>query len=168
VPQAEALINDAEKHVLKAVAEAEFARQRASKAEVERQRWLTLLTTLQHLSDGYDGASVEADANGEGAESSTVRVLNVMTAINGPTNTAEVAEHMPEVNRKTVSWALWKLADDDLIQRIGHGRYAPNGYQPDRPTTNYVKAGQLGMGVPPARPGTALLDAMARAKAGES
>jgi hypothetical protein len=44
---------------------------------------------------------------------------------------------MPEFSRKTVSWALWKLADEGAIQRLGHGRYAPLRYVPGQPTTNY-------------------------------
>ncbi len=47
---------------------------------------------------------------------------------------------MPEFNRKTVSWALWKLADEGAIQRLGHGRYAPRGYVPGQRTTNYFHA----------------------------
>jgi hypothetical protein len=47
---------------------------------------------------------------------------------------------MQDFNRRTVSWALWKLADESAIQRIGHGRYAPIGYRPGQVTTNYLKA----------------------------
>jgi hypothetical protein len=75
---------------------------------------------------------------------------------------------MPEFSRKTVSWALWKLADEGAIQRLGHGRYAPLRYVPGQPTTNYYR-------VPPGMPMPsqatimqAIEDANAAAKAAAS
>jgi len=61
---------------------------------------------------------------------------------------ADVAEHMPEVSRKTVSWALWKLASEGAIQKLKHGTYAPLDYTPGQPTTNYFEAAKLGMPAP--------------------
>ena len=90
------------------------------------------MLTLGQLTDG------DVPSPPDGAEEgSKDQALKVVITINGPTNIAEVAEHMPRFSRKTVSWALWKLADEGAIQRLEHGRYAPLGYVPGRPTTNY-------------------------------
>jgi hypothetical protein len=72
---------------------------------------------------------------------------------------------MSEFSRKTVSWALWKLADEGAIQRLGHGRYAPLRYVPGQPTTNYFQV-PPGMPVPSqAQIMQAVEDANAAAKA---
>ncbi len=102
---------------------------------MEIQRWRSVLLTLQQL--GAETMPAPPDSTEEG--NSQNQALKVVIAINGPTHIAEVAEYMPGFSRKTVSWALWKLADDGLIQRLGHGRYAPQGYVPGEPTTNYLK-----------------------------
>ncbi len=78
--------------------------------------------------------------------------LRVITLINGEATVGEVAEHMPECTRKTVSWALWKLASEGSIQKLKHGTYAPNGYVPGQPTTNYFEAARLGMPTPSSWP----------------
>jgi hypothetical protein len=152
VPRAETLIHAAEKLVLKAAAEAAQARERAGRAEVDVQRWQTLLMTLERMSESYDndrsGTLPTRDSDGEAPESSKERALIVITAINGPTNIAEVAEHMPQFSRKTVSWALWKLADEGAIQKLGHGRYAPVGYSPGQVTTNYFDAAKFNFPAP--------------------
>jgi hypothetical protein len=124
----------------RAVDQATQARERASDAEMEMQRLRAVLLTLEQLSGG------DLPSPPDGAEEgSKDRALKVVITINGPTNIAEVAEHMPEFSPKTVSWALWKLTDEGAIQRLGHGRYAPLGYVPGRPTTNYFH-------VPPGMP----------------
>jgi hypothetical protein len=132
IPQAQALIRQAEKRVATAVQQAKQARERASEAEIEMQRWRAVLLTLTQLSDS--DVPPQPDGAKEGSKD---QALKVVIAINGPTNIAEVAEHMPRFSRKTVSWALWKLADERAIQRLEHGRYAPLGYVPGQPTTNY-------------------------------
>jgi hypothetical protein len=131
IPLAEARISQAEQQVATAVEQATQARERASDAEVEMQRWRAVLLTLEQLSRS------DALSPPDGAEGSKDQALKVVITINGPTNIAEVAEHMTGFSRKTVSWALWKLADEGAIQRLGHGRYAPLGYVPGQPTTNY-------------------------------
>ncbi len=90
------------------------------------------MLTLEQLSGSKEPSPPDASEEG-----SRDQALKVVVIINGPTNIAEVAEHMPEFSRKTVSWALWKLADEGAIQRVAHGRYAPLRYVPGQPTTNY-------------------------------
>lgn len=140
IPQTKMLIHQAEQRVATAVEKATQARERASNAELEIQRLRAVLLTLEQLSGGK--ASSPPDVSGEGSRD---RALEVVIIINGPTNIAEVAEHMPEFSPKTVSWALWKLADEGAIQRLGHGQYAPLRYVPGQPTTNYFN-------VPPGMP----------------
>jgi hypothetical protein len=132
IPQAELLIRQAEQRAAMAVEEAAQAHERASDAEVEIQRLRAVLQTLERLDEG--GAPPSPHASEEGSRNKALRVVII---INGPTTIAEVAEHMPEFSSKTVSWALWKLADEGAIQRLGHGRYAPLGYVPGQPTMNY-------------------------------
>jgi hypothetical protein len=160
IPQAEMLIRQAEQRVATAVERATQARERASDAELEIQRLRAVLLTLEQLSGG--NAPSPPDASEEGSRD---QALKVVITINGPTNITEVAEHMPEFSRKTVSWALWKLADEGAIQRLGHGQYAPLGYVPGRPTTNYFHV-PPGMPVPSqAQIMQAVEDANAAAKA---
>lgn len=135
IPQAEVLIRQAEQRVATAVEQAMAANKRVSDAELEIQRLRAVLLTLEQLSSS--DVPPQPDGSEEGSRDQALRVV---ITINGPTNIAEVAEHMPEFSRKTVSWALWKLADEGAIQRLGHGRYAPLGYVPGRPTTNYFHA----------------------------
>jgi hypothetical protein len=135
IPQAEALIRQAEQQAATAVEQATQARERASDAELEIQRLRAVLLTLEQLSGVKAPSPPEASEEG-----SRDQALKVVIFINGPTNITEVAEHMPEFSPKTVSWALWKLADEGAIQRLGHGRYAPLGYVPGQPTTNYFNA----------------------------
>lgn len=132
IPQAEILIGRAEQRVATAVEQATQARERASDAELEIRRLRAVLLTLEQLSEGKTPSP--PDVSGEGSRD---QALEVVIIINGPTNIAEVAEHMPAFSPKTVSWALWKLADEGAIQRLGHGQYAPLDYVPGRPTTNY-------------------------------
>jgi hypothetical protein len=132
IPQAEMLIRQAEQRVATAVEQAKAARERASDAELEIQRLRAVLLTLEQLSGS--NAPPPPDTSEEGSRD---KALKVVITINGPTGIAEVAEHMPEFSPKTVSWALWKLAHEGAIQRLAHGRYAPLGYVPGRPTTNY-------------------------------
>jgi hypothetical protein len=138
IPQAGALIEQAEARVASAKRDAAEALERASDAEVEIQRWRALLLTLEQL-DRSTNEPAPAPPDDVEAGNSKYRALWVVTAINGPTDIAEVAEHLTEFSRKTVSWALWKLADEGAIQRVGHGRYAPLDYLPGQPTTNYLK-----------------------------
>ncbi len=132
IPQAQALIRQAEKRAATAVQQAKQAQERASEAEIEMQRWRAVLLTLTQLSDGDVSPPPDSAEGG-----SKDQALKVVITINGPTNITEVAEHMPRFSRKTVSWALWKLADEGAIQRLEHGRYAPLSYVPGQPTTNY-------------------------------
>jgi hypothetical protein len=163
IPQAETLIRQAEQRVATAVEQARQAQQLASDAELEIQRLRAVLLTLERLS-GSD-TPPPPDASEEGSRD---QALKVVIIINGPTNIAEVAEHMPEFSRKTVSWALWKLADEGAIQRLGHGRYAPLGYVPGQPTTNYFNV-PPGMPLPSqAQIMQAVQDANAAAKAAAS
>jgi hypothetical protein len=142
IPQAETLIRQAEQRVATALDQARQAQQRASDAEIEIQRLRAVLLTLEQLSGSNPPPPPGASEKG-----SRDQALEVVIIINGPTDIAEVAEHMPEFSRKTVSWALWKLADEGAIQRLGHGRYAPLGYVPGQPATNYYKV-PSGMPVP--------------------
>lgn len=135
IPQAEALIRQAQTRVATAVQQATQARERASEAEIEMQRWKAVLLTLLQLGDSE--VPPPPDSAEEGSKG---QALKIVITINGPTNIAEVAEHMPRFSRKTVSWALWKLADEGSIQRLEHGRYAPLDYVPGQPTTNYFHA----------------------------
>jgi hypothetical protein len=132
IPQAEARTRQAAKRVATALQQAKQAHERAGEAEIEMQRWRAVLLTLTQLSEG--DVSPPPDSAGEGSKDQALRIV---ITINGPTNIAEVAEHMPRFSRKTVSWALWKLADEGAIQRLEHGRYAPLDYVPGQPTTNY-------------------------------
>jgi hypothetical protein len=160
IPQAESLIRQAEQRAAKAVEQAMQARERASDAELEIQRLRAVLLTLEQLS-GSEAPS-RPDASEEGSRNQALRVVIL---INGPTDIAEVAEHMPGFSRKTVSWALWKLADEGAIQRLGHGRYAPLRYVPGQPTTNYFRV-PPGMPMPsPAEIMHAVEEANAAAKA---
>jgi hypothetical protein len=135
IPQAEALIREAEHRVATAIEETTRARERAGDAELAIQRLRTVLLTLERLSESE--APPAPDAAEEGSKDQALRIV---ITINGPTNIAEVAKHMPGFSPKTVSWALWKLADEGAIQRVGHGRYAPLDYVPGRPTANYFQA----------------------------
>jgi hypothetical protein len=135
IPQAEALIRDAEHRVAAAVEEATRARERASDAELVIQHLRAVVQTLEQLSRSE--TPPPHDGVGEGSKD---QALKIVITINGPTTIAEVAEHMPGLSPKTVSWALWKLADEGVIQRVGHGRYAPRGYAPGQPTVNYFQA----------------------------
>jgi hypothetical protein len=142
IPQAEMLIHEAERRVSTAVEQATQARQRASDSELEIQRLRAVVLTLEQLI-GTDPPSTP-EASEEGSRDKALRVVII---INGPTNIAEVAEHMREFSRRTVSWALWKLADEGAIQRLGHGQYAPLRYVQGQPTTNYFHA-PPGMPIP--------------------
>jgi hypothetical protein len=128
-----------------AVEELERAQRRERDATAELDRWRALAVTLQNAGEIMAAVASEPDA-ADADPSSKARALQVVTALDGPTNVAEVAEHMQQFNRKTVGWALWKLAQEGAIQGLGNGRYAPTGYT---------------------RPGTALLDALALRKAAE-
>jgi hypothetical protein len=141
IPQTELLIRQAEQRAATAVEQATQARQCASDAELELQRLKTVLQTLEQLRGGDAPPSSHVAEEG-----SRDKALRVVIIINGPTSITEVAEHMPEFSPKTVSWALWKLADEGAIQRLAHGRYAPLGYVPGDPTTNYF---HVPPGVPP-------------------
>lgn len=143
IPRARSLIRQAERRRDAARDESERARERASAAEIEMHRWNTLLITLESLAQAQEDPF--APGNEADERSSTELALSVVITINGPTNIAEVAEHMPAFNRKTVGWALWKLAEEGVIQKLGHGRYAPLSYRPGQPTTNYYAAANLGM-----------------------
>lgn len=134
IPRAKELIDRAEQRVAEAMEEVNQAFARGSDAEVEAQRLRAILLTLERLD--AEPSLTPPDGIEEG--SSKDQVLKVVTAINGPTDIAEVAEHIADFSRKTVSWALWKLADEGVIQRLGHGRYAPLGYVRGRPATNYT------------------------------
>jgi hypothetical protein len=156
IPQAETGIRQAEQRVAKAVEQAKEAHERASDAELEIQRLRAVLLTLEQLSGSKPPSPPVTSEEG-----SRDKALRVVITINGATDIAEVAEHMPEFSPKTVSWALWKLADEGAIQRVSHGRYAPLGYVPGRPTTNYFN-------VPPGMPGLSqaqLMQAVEEAKA---
>jgi hypothetical protein len=135
IPQAEALIREAERHVAEAIEEATRARERASDAELAIQRLRAILLTLEQLNTS--DVPPPSDGADEGSKD---QALKVVITINGPTSIAEVADHMPGFSPKTVSWALWKLADEGAIQRVGHGRYAPLDYVPGQPTMNYFRA----------------------------
>jgi hypothetical protein len=142
--RARAFLLDAEKR--HAAAEIELAnaaaREKAVSGDVER--WKALAFTLQ--SAGNIMAAVqpqldEAEANkAEADPTSKDMALQVVTIINGPATIPEVAEHMPQFDRKTVSWALWKLAGEKVIQKVSNGLYAPRGYKVGTPTTNYFNA----------------------------
>jgi hypothetical protein len=153
-----------------AVEDLERATAREKEATAEVERWRALAFTLQQAGQIMAAASAaneldDAEQSSPELEmNSKALALQVITALNGATNIAEVAEHMPQFARKTVSWALWKLAEERAVVSLGNGRYAPLGYQPGVPTTNYLNL-PPGFPAPPARPGTAILDAMARAKA---
>ncbi len=135
IPRAKERILQAEQRVVAAKEEVDQAFADASDAEIEVQRLKAVLLTLQQL----DAETMPAPPDGAEQGSSKDQALRVIIAINSPTNVAEVAEHLTDFSRKTVSWALWKLADEGVIQRLGHGRYAPPGYVPGRPvTTNYL------------------------------
>lgn len=162
IPQAKERIRHAEERLLSARRAVDEAFERASDAEVEIQRLRAVLMTLEQL----DAEPVlAAPLEGSEAGSSKDQALRVVIAINGPTNVAEVAEHMTEFSRKTVSWALWKLAEEGVIERLGHGRYAPQGYAPGAPTTNYLRI-PAGFPVPSrAQIDHAAQEAVAKAKA---
>lgn len=142
IPRTRTLIQEIERQALRAIEQAAQAQERVSNAELEMQRLRAVLLTLEQLS----GSDVPPPSDGT-EEGSKDQTLKVVITINGPTNIGEVAEHMPEFSRKTVSWALWKLADEGAIQRLGHGRYAPLGYMAGRPTTNFAHVSP-GMPVP--------------------
>jgi len=161
IPRATGLIEEAELQVLAARHDADEALKRASDAEIEIQRLRAVLMTLEQL----DAETMPSPPDGAEEGSSREQALKIVIAINSPTNVAEVAEHMGGFSRKTVSWALWKLADEGVIERLGHGRYAPPGYVPGMPTTNYLK-------LPPGFPAPsrvqidqAAAEALAKAKA---
>jgi hypothetical protein len=131
-----------------AVGELERAQRRERDAVAELERWRALAVSLQNA--GEIMAAVNEPDAADADPSSKARALQVVTALGVPTNVAEVAEHMQQFNRKTVSWALWKLAQEGAIQRLGNGRYAPLGYTPS----------QIKIPPFPQRSSTALLDAM--------
>ncbi len=135
IAEARGMIEQAKQRIVAARNEADLALARVSDAEVEIQQLRAILLTLEQL----DVEAVPAPSDSAEADSSKLRALKVMIAINSPTNVAEVAEHMSEFSRNTVSWALWKLADEGVIVRLGHGRYAPPGHVPGSRTTNYLK-----------------------------
>ena len=150
IPKAEALLDVAEQRRTQAYNDALAAREREEEAEAEAHRFRQLLAILEQLSPELPG-EVSADPNA--TESSKQATLRVVTAINGPTSIGEVAEELPHFNRKTISWALWTLADEKAIQKLGHGRYAPLGYRPGMTTTDQRTTARLGMpvaGVPAA------------------
>lgn len=159
--RAQQLVEKAEEQYSAAMEELERAASREGEAKKKVERWRAMTLTLRNAGDIMAAASAEADLDG-GIDadidlSSKDRALQVVTAIGGPTNIAEVAEHMPQFNPKTVSWALWKLAEEDAIQKLGNGRYAPRGY-----TVAPIKIPSL-----PGRPTgkTVLLDGMAAVNA---
>lgn len=145
---AEARLNEARK---------EQARAQAVEAEAlaEIDRWRAMCLTLENAAQIMgivpkpDGTAPEQEGEPEPNTHSKARALEVVKLINGPTNPAEVAEHMTRFDRKTVTWALWTLADEGAIQKIGRGRYAPLDWEPGKPSQNYILAGKLGFPVPP-------------------
>jgi hypothetical protein len=136
-----------------AVKELERAKEREREATAELERWRALAVTLQNAGEIMAAVASEPDA-ADADPSSKARALQVVNALGVPTNVAEVAEHMQQFNRKTVGWALWKLAQEDAIHGLGNGRYAPLSYTPPP-----VKIPPF-----PKGPGTPLLDAMTTAK----
>ncbi|HTR89684.1 MAG TPA: hypothetical protein VMG62_06205 [Solirubrobacteraceae bacterium] len=138
IPRAKALIQKAERQAALAGEEAARALERASDAELEIRRWKAVLQALERVNSGVDVEASPAPRHSSDEGGSKDQALRIVIAINGPTSIAEVAEHMSLFSRKTVSWALWKLADEGAIQRLGHGRYAPLDYVPGQPTTNYL------------------------------
>jgi hypothetical protein len=165
VRRAEQCVEEADRELLAA-----SENRRRAQTELDRARELGafLQNTLDRL-EGPRGADVRPNALdhlpelAEDASSKDV-ALRVVTLINGPASMADVAQHMPEFSTKTVSWALWKLADDGAIQKLKHGIYAPLDYVEGQPTTNYYEAARLGMPVPSARQvATTIEDTITRA-----
>jgi hypothetical protein len=149
----------AEQRQAVAAAEVDRATAQEREATAEVERWRALAITLHKTGEIMAAASVEdgADDGEPDAESgmnSKAHALQIVETIGGPTNIAEVAEHMQQFNRKTVAWALWKLSEERAIVKLGNGRYAPLGYTPSP------------VRIPPfpKRPGTPVLDAMSTAK----
>jgi hypothetical protein len=133
--------------------EVQQATDREREANAEFERWLALAHTLRSAGEIMATVSHEPDTD-DADPSSKDRALQIVNAIGAPTNIPEVAEHMPPFTRKTVSWALWKLAEEGLIQKLGNGRYASLSYRP-----NQIKIPPF-----PKGPGTPVLDAMTTAK----
>jgi hypothetical protein len=153
IPQVAKAKQRAEERIEEAERELHAAAEKRRRAQADLDRTNQLDAFLRGTMRGpEDGIEVRPDGLDlpelpEDASSKEV-VLRVITLINGPATTASVATHMPEFSSKTVSWALWKLAEDGAIQKLKHGLYAPLGYVEGQPTTNYFEAAKLGLPVP--------------------
>jgi hypothetical protein len=63
-----------------------------------------------------------------GAQEAVVRLLEEN---GGPLRNSEVADLLPSLNPRTVSWALWNAEREGHIQRVRQGVYAPRGWWDD-------------------------------------
>jgi hypothetical protein len=155
LPQIAELVANANQRLEEANEEAAAAANKRRDAERSLEQWVGTYNLLQSMLDPEPSVEVPLprelglDELPDDPSSKEV-ALRVVTIINGPATVATVAEHMPDFSRKTVSWALWKLAEEGAIQKLKHGEYAPLGYTPGQPTTNYYEAARLGMPVPSA------------------
>jgi hypothetical protein len=160
VPRVAVALQAAEQQLRDAEDEIVIAAEKRRRAERTIRQCKELTSVLAGMLEGPSdtAADVFAAVPELGLEemsddpSSKELALRVITLINGEATVGEVAEHMPECTRKTVSWALWKLASEGSIQKLKHGIYAPNGYVPGQPTTNYFEATRLGMPTPSSWP----------------
>jgi hypothetical protein len=172
VRRAEQRVDEADREIFAA-----SEKRRCAQTELDRARELgAFLQNMLDRLEGPPGADVRPEALDlpelpDDANSKEV-VLRVVTLINGEATAADVAKHMPEFSAKTVNWALWKLADEGTVQKLKHGVYAPLGYTPGQPTTNYFEAAKLGLPVPSAPQVSAAVEdtikrALERSKAAE-
>jgi hypothetical protein len=159
VPVVSELIDAAQRALVAADEKIAAGTEERRHAESDLKRWQGLAEALRGMLPATPdpvSAEVLAEADnvpvGELPDSTSSKdtTLRVLTLINGPATTADVAMYMPEFSQKTVGWALWKLESEGAIQKLRHGAYAPLGYREGQVTTNYFEAARLGFPTPAA------------------
>jgi hypothetical protein len=131
IAQAEAGLAEATQRLTAVIDEIREREARRQSVRAEVEHWEFLARALIHLAEGMGERMPQDEQEPAADASSKVLALSIVKGIDGPTSIGEVANRMPGVRRKTVSWALWKLAEEKAIQRLGHGAYAPLSYRPE-------------------------------------
>jgi hypothetical protein len=109
-------------------AKVEEIREEVRMAQREFAYWSALLDRLRVLT-GATGQSSKAQPKRR--EPNAIELVSeVVNDSAVPLRAADVAGRITKpLERKTINWALWKAADENRIQRVGQGVYAPLSFK---------------------------------------
>lgn len=108
----------------------EEKREAASVAQKELAYWLAISERLRLLA-GKPRSAEDRDSAQRGPSVQS-RVVEALTASDRAWRAPDLRrELLPDVEQKTVGWALWKSEREGLIKRISPGVYSALSYEPD-------------------------------------